>query len=145
MRLAHIAVVCALLLLVPLAAQAGEQVVKVTDFEFTPAEIQIYKGDVVRWVWESGAQTVTDGDPENLPEAGARFDAFVNAQNQEFVMTFDETGDFTYFSRSDTDVKGRIHVLEGTPVDRATWSWIKHAFENPASANRKPSVARNRR
>ena len=137
MRLAHICVLSVLLLLVPLTAVAREYVVTVRDFEFSPAELQISKGDVVRWTWQSGAHTITDGDPENPSEAGLRFDAIINAQNQEFVRTFGETGDFIYFSWTDTEVKGTIHVVEGTPVDTKTWSWIKQAFENPNSANRK--------
>jgi plastocyanin len=134
MRLAHSAVLIVLLLLVPLAAVAAEHVVIVRDFEFSPSELTIQKNDVVRWVWESGAQTVTDGDPEEPSEAGLRFDGIVNAQNHEFTRTFGETGDFPYFSWTDTGVKGAISVVEGTPVDRATWGWIKQVFENTSSA-----------
>ena len=136
MRRLPIGVLCALLLLVPLAAGAAEHVITVRNFEFSPDDLQVKKGDVVRWVWESGAHTVTDGDPEEPSEAGLRFDGIVNAQNQEFTRTFDQTGDFTYFSWTDTDVRGAIHVVEGTPVSTKTWSWIKRAFEDPSSANK---------
>jgi plastocyanin len=119
-------------------AAARDYVVTVTDLGFSPAELTIQKEDMVRWEWESGSHTIVDGDPDNPEDAGQVFEFPVNAQNLTFEFTFDESGTFEYFSLSDPDLRGTITVLEGTPVDRATWGWIKKVFEND-------SAARNRR
>ena len=127
-------VLSAALLLVPaLPAGAVVHEVQVQDGAFSPTELTIVKGDTVRWVWEAGAATITDGEPDDLEHAGTRFDAPLDAVHEIFEQVFPEPETVHYFSRSNPDMQGTITVLDGTPVNRRTWGWLKRVFENPAS------------
>lgn len=120
------------------ASSAAEtHVVLVQDGGFSPSELTLRKGDMVRWEWVSGNHTVTSGESPEDRDAGSRFEAVVNAESVVFEHTFTEAGVVSYFSRSDWEtVKGKVTVLDATPVDRQTWGRLKALFENPASGRR---------
>lgn len=113
-------------------------VVLVQDGGFSPSELQVRKGDMVRWEWVSGTHTITSGLSPDDREAGSRFEAVVNAEAAVFEFTFTEVGVVDYFSRPQWEtVKGKITVLDATlPVDRQTWGRLKALFENPAAGRR---------
>ncbi len=62
--------------------------VSVANFAFTPADLSINQGDVVRWVWSNRSHTVTSGDPAGCTPDGL-FSAPINMSNPTFEYTFD--------------------------------------------------------
>ena len=118
-------------------AQAKEEhVVIVKANQFEPADITIIRGDLVRWVWEAGENTITSGlssNPEDKP--GELWDATVDEGAPLFELTFDEKGSFPYFSRTNEGtMRGTITVLDEVPTRHQTWSTIKRVFERSGAS-----------
>jgi plastocyanin len=112
-------------------AQAPDavKVVKVSIEGFTPAEITIAKGDIIRWEWESGTHTIKSGEPDS-EDAGKVFEFTMNLDNKQFPHTFDDVGSYPYFDTSNpTQLRGVITVQAATPITPATWGFLKRVFE----------------
>jgi len=79
----------------PPAAGAATQIVQVSNFAFTPADITVAPGDTVRWVWVSGIHTTTSGD--NCTANGL-WSAPLDAAHPVFERVFDgPSGTNSYF------------------------------------------------
>jgi len=111
------------------AAETHQVIVSATGFE--PATLEIKQGDTVEWVWESGSNTITSGDPTKIDEAGDPLDMTLDdtTPKESRSYTFKETGIYHYFSRTRTDFQGTITVTGATPVNRQTWGWLKSQFQ----------------
>jgi plastocyanin len=84
-----------LLLTAALSAPAEVHEVTVRNFEFSPADLTITEGDIVRWVWESGSHTVTSGVP---CQGDGLFNSPLSQANPEFEFTFiGQLGTIPYF------------------------------------------------
>lgn len=73
----------------------GETVtVEVFNFNFSPNNVTINEGDVVRWEWISGSHTTTSG-------SGCSGDGLwnepIDVSNQVFERQFNDAGSFPYF------------------------------------------------
>ena len=112
--------------------------IQVRDFEFSPSEITIVKGDVVRWIWESGIHTTTNGTGAADENAGTLWDANITGSSQTFEFTFAAEGTFPFFCRPHelAGMKGTITVTEGTGVDATSWGRIKTIFDRPRPGSR---------
>ncbi|MBI5095585.1 MAG: hypothetical protein HZB26_24520 [Candidatus Hydrogenedentes bacterium] len=73
--------------------------------------VNIHTGDEVDWVWGNGSHTVTSGESSSAPEAGALFDASIDAAHPAFVRTFNDVGTFPYFCRFH-----ELHNMKGVIV-----------------------------
>jgi plastocyanin len=82
-----------------LPASAAIFVVQQTSLTFSPDDITVTAGDTVRWVHSSLTHTVTSGTGEFDPEAGALFDAPLDATHPTFQYVFTVAGDVPYFCR----------------------------------------------
>ncbi len=138
-RLAAIVGTFALLGAVAPAWAAKTTVVTVTSNSITPADIRITKGDVVQWQWQSGVNRLASGVPSIDMDAGTDWDtpldASLTSSNPQIEVTFDKVGTFHYYSKDHPGTMlGTVTVLDGTPVDRTTWGYLKKMFENPAAA-----------
>jgi len=111
------------------AAAADTHVITVTVDGFSPSTLPIKQGDTVKWVWESGSQTITDGDPEQMEEAGKVLDLVIDSENPETTKLFEKIGTVSYFSRTNPSLRGTITVTGATPVTRRTWGWLKSIYE----------------
>jgi len=90
----------AILILLPLAASAQTtHEVDQVSISFSPNDLTIEAGDIVRWVWSAGSHTVTSGTGLADPDIGILFDAPLNSANTTFEFTFDTPGDYPYFCR----------------------------------------------
>ena len=112
----------------PLAKEPHVITVKMTGFE--PATLEVQRGEVVRWQWESGAFTVASGeDPDDdNPDAFPQFT--INGDNPSHDVTFTTVGEFPFYGQGTQMVHGKVIVKEITPVNPATWGKIKRLFEN---------------
>lgn len=102
--------------------------VVVKNFEFedqdteTPVTI-VEAGDTVRWIWESGCHSVTEGvrGPGNQPAAPAVWDSGVLCAQFDddgdvlatFEVTFEEPGVHTYFCQPHAQMEGIVVVTGG--------------------------------
>jgi len=112
-----------------LETQDVDATVVVQNFEFTdqatdgPVTV-VEPGDTVRWVWEGGCHSVTEGvrGPDSDPATDSAFDSEVRcAQFDEdgdalttFEVTFDEPGVYTYFCRPHPQMEGVVVVGGGS-------------------------------
>lgn len=123
----------ALLLFVALATNASAEthIVKVRNFAFDPDTVTVQTGDVVRWEWESGDHTVTNGADFGDPALGDLFDEVIDSANPSFEYTFDTVGNYPYLCRPHffAGMVGLVRVEDGTPVETDTWGKIKKIFE----------------
>lgn len=74
------------------------------DSRFVPAEANIKKGDLLRFVAEEGVHTVTAYHPDNrrklgIPESAESFDSGVLQKGQEWFYRPNVTGEYNYFCR----------------------------------------------
>jgi len=131
--------IASLLILAAGWAAAETHIVEVRNVEFSPRDITIQKGDIVRWVWIEGIHTTTSGTGAADPDAGNMWDQDCDSANPQFEFTFDDTGLFNYFCRPHEalDMKGTVTVEEGTPTEKLTWGRIKKIFENTAPSSRR--------
>jgi plastocyanin len=74
------------------------------DSRFIPAEIEIRKGDLLKFIVEEGVHTVTAYHPDNrrslgIPEEADSFDSGVLQKGQIWFYQPDVNGEFNYFCR----------------------------------------------
>jgi plastocyanin len=90
----------------PTARGATEHIVTIRDFSFTPATVNIDKGDTVKWVWDS-ANTEHDHNVffSNSLKSPLQ-------QSGTFSVTFDNVGTFDYICQphSRFGMKGQVVV-----------------------------------
>ena len=78
-------------------AAVAEVEIKVRNFEFVPRDTTIPVGESVKWSWESGTHTTTNGTGSNDPNAGLLWNSTISFSNQTFTYQFNEEGFFPYF------------------------------------------------
>ena len=99
-------------------------------FVFDPTDLTIAAGDSVRWVWESGTHTVTEG-PGCLPEEPV-FNATLDPAHPTFTYGFPDVGTVDYFCVPHCafqDMRGVIRVLP--PADVPPPAALPSALEAP--------------
>lgn len=87
-------------------AQAAEQQVVISDFDFSPATLTIKVGDTVEFVNE-------DGIPHTATREGKDpFDTEALNQAQSIKITFSKPGEYTYNCSIHPSMSGKIIVKE---------------------------------
>jgi plastocyanin len=101
-----------LMALLPWTGLMAEVEVKVRNFEFSPRDITIPRGETVKWVWEEGFHTTTSGTGSSDPDAGNLWDEPISSSNTTFSFQFNEEGFFPYYCvpHEFLDMKGTITV-----------------------------------
>jgi plastocyanin len=83
----------ALLLLVSIKSYSVVRVINQTASTFSPSNITVNVGDVVRWVWSSGSHTTTS---KTIPANAASWDTPLNSSNTTFDYTVTIAGTYSY-------------------------------------------------
>lgn len=104
---------------------AADAEVTVQDFEFSDADTgtpvtHVQVGDTVRWTWEGGCHSVTQGvrGPGSEPVGPSAFDSGVQCTSYDedgtptstFTVTFDEPGAYKYFCKPHASMEGLVVV-----------------------------------
>lgn len=77
---------------------------------YSPNPLQIEKGQTVTWYnGDTISHTVTSGE-DNDKDAGELFDSNAIIPNQQYSVTFDDTGDFKYYCIYHPSMVGEIRV-----------------------------------
>jgi plastocyanin len=123
------------LVLLAAPAHAAVHEILASGFTFSPATITINRGDVIRWVWGSGAHTVTSGNP-CTPDG--LFNAQLDMLHPTFEFTFNTDGAFPFFCTphcSLFDMLGTVTVQNtadaGELPGASSGPRIVGAFPNP--------------
>lgn len=131
-------------LAVSTACRAEVHVIQMTtdaSFEprFVPDETTIRRGDTVRWVNTDGFlldHATASGTGSADPLAGALWDSGILRAGESFEVTFQDTGDYEYFSppHEYEGMFGIVHVSSGLEaggeVKQTTWTKIKAQFDD---------------
>jgi plastocyanin len=101
---------------------AETHVVQVMNFQFSPRDLTINTGDIVRWQWVSGVHTTTNGLGSSDAAAGTLWDEIMSSGNQVFERQFNDPGTFPFFCRPHEfgDMKGTIIVQLSTDIIEET-------------------------
>ena len=95
----------------PAAAQSGAEVaVEVVDFAFEPAMVMIEPGTTVTW-------TNAGDRPHTVTADDGSFDSGRLDPGEQFSVTFDEPGTFTYFCGFHPEMQGTVMVAEAQTDD----------------------------
>jgi plastocyanin len=118
-RLTRLAVLLALLALVPVPAHADTYVVNLSNFAVEPKELTIRAGDTVEWRIMSGRHSSTAKD-----EA---WDSGELEQGATFTQQFDLPGVYPYFCTPHDFMRGTVTVLEAPTLWERMKAWITAA------------------
>mgnify|MGYP000097148957 CR=1 FL=1 len=94
----------------PAAAQSGGAEVEVVDFAFEPAMVTIEPGTTVTW-------TNAGERPHTVTADDGAFDSGRLDPGEQFSVTFDEPGTFTYFCGFHPEMQGTVMVGEAQADD----------------------------
>ena len=98
------------------APNAKTHAVKVADFAYTPANLSIAAGDVVKWSWtgadKNHSVTSSEGSPESYEShPGLKISEILKAPTGgTFSRAFKQEGTFAYFCRTHPGMKGKVTV-----------------------------------
>jgi plastocyanin len=82
-------------------------VVKISDFAFTPVNITVQKGDTVTWTNEDNvAHTVTESDDRDGPKSDEL------QKGDTYTFTFNDVGTFKYKCSLHPNMTGTVTVTE---------------------------------
>lgn len=126
-RIAAIVLTLGLALLVSAGialAQSNSSAVTISDFQFTPASVQVAQGTTVNWT-NNGPTNHTTTSDTGVWDSGSL------AAGKSFSFTFNTPGTFAYHCAIHPSMKGTITV---TPASGAS------AAASPASAAASPST-----
>lgn len=73
-------------------SEAAVEEIIVRNFQFDPADVIIQQGDTVRWIWESGAHTATNGTDPGAVGAGTLFDGNLDSGNPQYEAVINDLG-----------------------------------------------------
>jgi len=85
------ALLAALLILKTTSAEVHE--VTVSDFQFSPANVNVAIGDTVKWTWVSGFHTTTSKD---IPNGTDAWDKQINPNATSFIYKVTKEGVYNY-------------------------------------------------
>ncbi|MED6333981.1 MAG: plastocyanin/azurin family copper-binding protein [Planctomycetota bacterium] len=121
----HASAALAAALLVPLSLPAQADIVEVHQqgFDFFPQEVTISVGDTVRWIWQSGDHTVTEGTDGTL-NGNEAFHSLLTASVPVVDVVFDPAllanfpmpgnrYDYQCLPHAGFGMSGAVTVLEG--------------------------------
>jgi len=94
------------LLATSLGARAGETVISIHEFMFSPTAMTVPAGTTVRW-------KNLDGEPHTVRSLDATFKSDALDQNDSFAFKFDKPGTYRYVCSIHPQMVGTI-VVKGT-------------------------------
>ena len=95
-----------LLLATSLGARAGETVISIREFMFSPTALTVPAGTTVRW-------KNLDGEPHTVRSVDATFKSDALDQNDSFAFKFDQPGTYRYVCSIHPQMVGTIVVTAG--------------------------------
>jgi plastocyanin len=105
--------VAAVLLSTMSASFAATWRVRVADFQFTPATLNVAVGDVIIWRWQSGMHTTTS---LTVPPGARPWDRPIDSANLTFRYRVRVAGTYTYECSIHPFMQGTINAAPANPT-----------------------------
>jgi len=67
--------------------------IQVSNFVFTPASVNAFIGDTIKWVWVSGSHTTTS---TNIPLTALTWDSPITSTNTTYTYVITKSGTYNY-------------------------------------------------
>ena len=88
-------------------------VIRVFNFEFTPAEIEIKRGTTITWLMREFDVPLADSEFHNVVADGGEFNSKnLRSVDETWSYTFNEVGEFSYICQPHPWMIGKIIVTE---------------------------------
>jgi plastocyanin len=106
--------VAAVLLSTMSASFAATWRVRVADFQFTPATLNVAVGDVIIWRWQSGMHTTSS---LTVPPGARVWDGLIDSTHLTFRYRVRVAGTYTYECTFHPFMQGTINAAPANPTE----------------------------
>jgi plastocyanin len=123
----------AFLLLISIKSFSVVHVINQSSFSFSPSNVAVNVGDVVRWVWSSGSHTTTS---KTIPANAASWDAPLNSSNTSFDYTVTVAGTYSYVCsfHESMGMVGSFTATAATGIGENSLTKEFAVYPNPATS-----------
>lgn len=105
--------------------------VTVSNYQFTPANVNAQVGDTIQWVWVNGSHTTTSG---SIPAGAAPWDADIEEDEPGFSYVITEAGTYNYVCTPHApEMAGTITATGNTSVGTAPQAGSMTLYPSPAT------------
>lgn len=139
---------CLAFLFIFLSSKATIDTVKVSNYQFTPASMDVIVGDTIRWLWVSGGHTTTC-DPtapnttNSLPEGAATWNSPINVTSPTFDYKVTKAGTYNYWCIPHApDMAGSFIASDVLPVTLTSFQ-LSNVNNSNVSLNWKTATEEN--
>jgi plastocyanin len=119
-------------LAVSFVASATIHTVAVSDFAFTPANINAGCGDTVVWIWMSGTHTTTS---TAIPSCANSWSSPIDINNGSFQYVIPCAGSYHYQCNIHTTMQGTINATCATGIPEIGSTPVIGVFPNPFTSD----------
>ncbi|MFA6401815.1 MAG: plastocyanin/azurin family copper-binding protein [Salinivirgaceae bacterium] len=123
----------ALLLSISFNSNAATHVIKQTGFSFSPNELTVTVGDVIRWEWAGGTHTTTS---KVIPNDAPAWDSPLSSTNTSFEYTVTVAGVYNYVCtpHESMGMKGSFTANIATAINENASLLNFSIYPNPVSS-----------
>ena len=119
-----------LLLLIAFRSYSAVVVINQSGMSFSPSNVSVNVGDVIRWVWSGGDHTTTS---TTIPVGAQSWDSPLTSSNTTFEYTVTVAGTYSYFcSIHGAGMSGSFTASGSSGVNELDLSKDFSIFPNPA-------------
>jgi plastocyanin len=118
------------ILMIASRANSAVVIINQTGTSFSPSNVSVNVGDVIRWVWSSNVHTTTS---ITIPNGAASWNGALNSSNPIFEYTISVAGNYTYECTIHSGMNGSINAASATSVDIKNLNEFR-IFPNPSSS-----------
>ncbi len=128
-----IKIICiATLMMISTKSFSTVHVINQTGFTFSPSNLTVNVGDVIRWVWSNDAHTTTS---KTIPAGAQTWDSPLTTSQRTFEYTVTVAGTYTYvcIPHESMGMGGSFTAVATTTVEENILAKDFSIYPNPAS------------
>lgn len=119
------------ILMIAIRANSAVVIINQTGTSFSPSNVSVNVGDVIRWVWSSSNHTTTS---ISVPNGAITWDSPLNSTSPTFEYTILVAGNYTYECTIHYGMSGGFTASSSTSVDDFFILKEYRIFPNPSSS-----------
>ncbi len=106
-----------------ISSAAKKFTITVSNFQFSPSNLNVSVGDTVSWVWESGSHTTTS---TSIPAGAANWDSPISTTSTTFEYVITVPGTYNYWCAiHQLAMVGAINASSVVPVSLTNFSVVE--------------------
>ena len=123
----------AFLLLIAFSSYSAVVVIDQSGYRFSPSDVSVNVGDVIRWVWSSDSHTTTS---ITVPAGAATWDSPLTSSNTTFEYTVTVAGSYSYkcIPHESMGMVGSFTASVASGINDFDLSKVILVFPNPAKS-----------